>query len=294
MAMNSLKTWLIASRPKTLIAAVIPIFVGTALAIAEGKTWHLNISILALLAALFIQIGTNFVNDAVDFKKGADTEKRIGPQRVTQSGLMSSEQVMKVAAGFFFLAFLCGIPLVLSGGWPIVIIGLLSIAMGYGYTAGPFPLAYKGLGDIFVVLFFGLIAVGGVYFLQAQELSISAIIAGLQVGFHCTVLIAINNLRDVHGDILVDKKTLAVRFGKQFGRWEIAVLCGVPFLIGIYWALHGFLWAFLLPWIVCPLAIGLSTAIFRTEPSPVYNQFLAKGAALHLIFGTLLSVGLLL
>ncbi|MEZ0392616.1 MAG: 1,4-dihydroxy-2-naphthoate polyprenyltransferase [Pseudobdellovibrionaceae bacterium] len=292
--MKNWGSWILAARPKTLTAALLPILVASALAqiFAGGFLWW--VSLLTLLASLFIQVGTNLVNDAVDFKKGADTEKRLGPTRVTQAGIFEAKQVM--AAGFFcfFLALLCGIPLVIRGGWPICIVGLISILMGYAYTAGPFPLAYRGLGDLFVILFFGLIAVGGAYYLQTGHWDLKAGIAGLQVGFHCTVLIAINNLRDMTGDRLVQKKTLPVRFGAGFARWEIAFLCFAPFFLGLYWSSQGSLWAFLLPCLISPLAFRITKLVFETEPSPVYNRFLGQAAGLHLIFGVLLSVGFFL
>jgi 1,4-dihydroxy-2-naphthoate octaprenyltransferase len=291
---KNFRSWFLAARPKTLTAAVVPILVAGSLARMETQQTIWWVSVLTLLASIFIQIGTNLVNDAVDFQKGADTETRIGPQRVTQAGIFEGRKVLWMGTAFFSLAVLCGIPLVLQGGLPILSIGVVSVLMGYAYTAGPFPLAYRGLGDIFVILFFGLIAVGGVYFLHTGTLSNSALVAGLQIGLHCTILIAINNLRDAKGDQLVDKKTLPVRFGIRFARTEIATLIWVPFFLGLYWPMQGQLWAFLLPLLLTPLAFHLTKLIFETEPSPVYNQFLARGAALHLLFGVLLSIGFFL
>ncbi len=288
----NLRAWLMASRPKTLTAAIVPIVATSALAYLMKGQFSSWILFLCLVSSICIQIGTNFVNDAVDFKKGADTEKRIGPQRVTQSGIFSYRQVMGAAGVMFFLAIMCGIPLVIHGGWPIVLIGLLSVAMGYSYTSGPFPLAYLGLGDLFVVLFFGLIAVGGVYYLQTGEWSLAAGVLGIQIGFLSTVLIAINNLRDVDGDKTVNKKTLAVRFGKKFVKGEIAFLLVSPFVLGIYWwisADHFF--AMLLPLFVFPLAIKLIINIFKNEPGPVYNKFLGMSALVHILFGVLFTVG---
>jgi 1,4-dihydroxy-2-naphthoate octaprenyltransferase len=166
--------------------------------------------------------------------------------------------------------------------------------MGYAYTAGPFPLAYRGLGDLFVLIFFGLIAVGGVYFLHAQSLAPGMFLAGLQIGLHCTVLIAINNLRDMDGDRLVQKRTLAVRFGQRFSRFEIAFLCGSPFLLGYAWVLWGHPFAFFLPLLAAPLAIKIAKSIYQTAPGTVYNKFLGMAAGLHLLFGVCLSIGLLL
>jgi 1,4-dihydroxy-2-naphthoate octaprenyltransferase len=289
-----LQAWVMAARPKTLTAALVPIMAATALVFAIGFSVQWWISLLALAASLLIQVGTNFVNDALDFKKGADTHERLGPLRVTAQGIFSYRQVMLAAVGCFILAVVCGVPLVIYGGSPILIVGLVSVFFGYGYTAGPFPLAYLGLGDLFVILFFGLIAVGGLVFLQMGALPVEALVLGLQIGFHCTVLIAINNLRDINQDIMVNKKTLPVRFGKTFARWEIALLSFLPFMINIYWLVKGYWWAAGLPLLALPLAFKLTYSVFKTEPSSQYNRFLTQGAGLHLLFGALISVGLFL
>ena len=292
--MSSLKSWILAFRPKTLTAALVPIVVATAWVSFTTKSVEWWIPGLALLASIFIQIGTNLINDAVDFKKGADNDERIGPMRVTHKGLFTSRQVWILGSLFFVAAIFCGLPLVIKGGIPILVIGLLSVCMGYGYTAGPFPLAYLGLGDLFVILFFGLIAVGGLIFLMTGVWPFAALVLGLQIGLLATVLIAINNLRDVFGDVKVGKKTLPVRFGLKFGRYEIAVLAFLPFLLNLYWWQQAGPWAALLPWLCLPLALKIVRLIFQTEPSPAYNQFLAKGAGLHLLFGVLLSLGFIL
>ena len=212
--------WLIAIRPKTLGAAVAPVLIGTAIAISDGM-FHLLSCLLCFLAAILIQIGTNFSNDYYDFLKGADTSERIGPKRVTQSGLLEPDAVKQLFIIVFGMAVLCGIFLVVRGGWVILLIGLLSIASGILYTGGPFPLAYHGLGDIFVLLFFGPIAVSGTYYVQALEWSVLTILAGFIPGFTATALIAVNNLRDAPTDVKVAKRTLAVRFGENFVRREI-------------------------------------------------------------------------
>ena len=291
--MQSIKNWLMAFRPKTLTACLVPIIVGTALVKAMRLQIDLEVVFYTLLASLFIQIGTNLVNDAVDFKKGADTEKRLGPQRVTQSGLFSFRQVMIGAALCFFLAILCGVPLVLKGGGPIVLIGLVSIMMGYAYTAGPFPRAYLGLGDFFVLVFFGLVAVMGVFYLHTQTWSFQAFWVGLQVGFHATVLIAVNNLRDVDGDRVVNKKTLVVRFGKPFARYEIAFLSLAPFVMNYYWWSMGYVGACLISFLALPFALIVIKNIFKVDASSAYNKFLGQSALLHLLFGLLLSLGFL-
>jgi 1,4-dihydroxy-2-naphthoate octaprenyltransferase len=287
-----MKSWILALRPKTMTAALVPVIVGTALVKAHDLPVLWWISICAALSACFIQIGTNLVNDALDFKKGADTKERIGPQRVTQSGLLTSKQVMTGAALCFIAATALGIPLVIQGGWPIVAIGLVSIALAYGYTGGPFPLAYKGLGELFVILFFGLVAVMGTFYLHAGFVDLTAVVAGLQVGFLATVLIAINNLRDAPQDKLVEKKTLAVRFGLTFARFEIAFFVITPFLLGLYWYTHGHQNATILPFVGFLFGRRVITGVMRNEPSEIYNKFLALAAGLQMVFGLGLAIGL--
>lgn len=286
-----LRSWILATRPKTLTAALVPVLAGTALAHAVGAPVRLSLTGFALLSAFLIQIGTNLINDAIDFKKGTDTEARIGPRRMTQSGALSPGQVMTAAFLCLALAMLSAIPLVIVGGWTIVIVGLVSLFFAYGYTGGPFPLAYVGLGDLFVLIFFGLIAVSGVYFLQTGTMDLHAGIAGTQIGLLATVLIAINNLRDREGDLRSQKKTLAVRWGVKPARVEIAFLCMFPFFLNFYWLQEGWIWAALLPVLVFPWAFWLALRIFQTEPGPVYNRYLAEAAGIHLIFGLLWSIG---
>lgn len=289
-----MQKWLLALRPKTLSAAVVPILVATSLIYAEGKTIDFMAFWCALLASIFIQIGTNLLNDAIDFKKGADTEERIGPQRVTQSGLLTAKQVMSGGFICLFIALCFGVPLVIKGGWPFIIIGIVSLFLAYSYTGGPFPLAYLGLGDLFVVLFFGVIAVCGVYYLHSLELSLSSLIAGIQVGFLATLLIVINNLRDMNQDVKVNKKTLAVRFGANFSRVEALILVSVVFFLQTYWFLNDHLWASLLPLLSIPIATVIIVGLFKNEPSELYNKYLAKSGALHLVFGLLFSIGILI
>lgn len=290
--MQKMKNWVMAFRPKTLTACLVPVLVATALVKGLGAQPDMQVFTLTLLASFFIQIGTNLVNDAMDFKKGADTDQRLGPQRVTQSGVFTYQQVMVAAAFCFMLAVACGVPLVLKGGLPILLVGVFSVLMGYAYTAGPAPLAYLGLGEVFVILFFGIIAVMGVYYLHTEGgWGLVSFWPGLQVGFHATVLIAINNLRDEKGDREVHKKTLAVRMGKNFSRYEIAFFAVAPFLMNLVWWKVGFKIAALLPLIALPLAVVLLKNIFKTEPGALYNKFLGQAALLHLLFGLLLSLG---
>lgn len=290
--MSGLTPWFLALRPKTLTAALIPVAVGTALASGDGGpvvTWA---AVCALFSAMFIQIATNFVNDALDFRKGADDEHRVGPRRVTQGGLLSERTVLRAGFACFAMALALGIPLAFEGGWPIVAIGLFSLACGYAYTGGPYPLAYRGLGEVFVVLFFGLVAVGGTYWLHVKSYGLDAAVAGLQVGLLATVLIAVNNLRDSPLDGKVDKRTLAVRFGTRFARREIGFLSLTPFALGLWWLAHGRPLAAGLPFVALPFAIVVIRGVCAHEPSAVYNRFLAQAAALHLLFGAALAIGL--
>lgn len=292
MATSRARALFLTARPKTLIAAIVPVMVATALVHAErGHVDAWWISICAALSAMMIQIGTNFVNDALDFVKGADKETRLGEARASQQGWFTHKMVLGMGLGFFALAVALGIPLVIVGGWPIVAVGLVSVLMGYAYTGGPFPLAYRGFGDLFVILFFGLVAVGGVYYLHLGFYSWPAVFAGLQVGCLATVLIAINNLRDLDQDKLVGKRTLAVRLGPKLGRAEVAFLIMTAFALGSYWWVTGSRNAFLFPLLALGIGLRLIIKVSTTPPSPVFNKFLAKAAFLHMLFGMLLSLG---
>ena len=211
--------WILAIRPKTLPAAIAPVAIGTAMAFGDGL-FHWPSALMALSAALCIQIGTNLSNDYFDFKKGADTADRKGPTRVTQAGLIKPQAVLAAAILFFLLAALSSVYLIHRAGFCILIIAVASIISGIFYTAGPKPLGYMGLGDLFVLIFFGPVAVGGTYFTQALEINWAVIVAGLAPGFLSTAVLAVNNLRDIDTDRRAGKLTLAVRFGRGFAMSE--------------------------------------------------------------------------
>src|SRR5438874_3584072 len=192
-----LKSWLLAARPKTLAAGIVPVLIGTALA---PRPIRVGIFAATLGGSVLIQVGTNLVNDALDFRKGADTAERLGPLRVTQAGLLGADAVLRGAYVCFALAALCGIPLIVRAGWPMIAIGVGSIIAAYVYTGGPYPLAYNGLGELFVLVFFGLVAVGGTYYAQALRWPAEAVMAGFAAGSLAIVLLAINNLRDLPND----------------------------------------------------------------------------------------------
>lgn len=293
VAANPVKIWVLASRPRTLPAAIAPVLVGMALAAAHGLfAWAPALA--AMLGACFIQIGTNFANDYFDFKSGADTAERLGPLRVTQAGLVTPAQIKAATAIAFGLATLCGLYLTWVGGWPIVVIGLLSILCGIAYTGGPFPLGYNGLGDLFVFVFFGLVAVGGTYYVQALSLSPVALAVAVPVGLLSTAIIVVNNLRDVDTDVVAGKRTLAVLFGRTFARKEYLVLLILAYLTPLALIALGHLsWGAALTLLSLPMAVGLVRKV-HTVQGPALNAVLGGTGKLLLVFSLLLSVGILL
>ncbi|MGZ5443786.1 MAG: 1,4-dihydroxy-2-naphthoate polyprenyltransferase [Thermoanaerobaculia bacterium] len=281
-----MRAWLLAARPKTLSAAVVPVAMGTALAAHEPAAITWWVFFCALIGAVLIQIATNLINDALDFKKGADTSERLGPLRVTQAGLIRPATVMTAAWVCLLGAALCGIPLMVRGGWPMLVIGLASIVAAYAYTGGPYPLAYRGLGEVFVLIFFGLVAVGGTFYAHSLQLTPSALLAGFAAGSLATVLLVINNLRDVEGDRRSDKRTTVVRFGERFARLEIAFFALVPFaavaVIGRT--------ALLVTLIALPLAAAVIVRVMRSRGADL-NRCLAMAGGLQWAFGLLFVVG---
>ena len=282
--------WLLAARPKTLSAAVVPVLMGSALAADEPPAISWWVFACALAGALLIQIATNFINDALDFKKGADTSERLGPVRVTAAGLISAERVLRAAWLCLGLAALCGSPLLGRGGWPLLVIGLASIAAAYAYTGGPYPLAYHGMGELFVVLFFGFVAVGGTFYAHSLQLTQSALLAGFAAGSLATVLLVINNLRDIDSDRRSNKRTLAVRFGETFARAEVVFFTLAPFgaVACIAWIRgHGGL---LLTLGALPLALLVMLRALGSHGAKL-NRALAIAGVLQWVFGILFVAG---
>ncbi len=289
-----LQIWVMASRPKTLTVAVVPVFVGTALAIQAGMFKPLA-ALAALICSILIQIGTNFANDLFDWEKGADVEERLGPIRVTSAGLLSPQEVRNGMVLMFALAALFGLYLIYVGGWPILAIGVASILSGIAYTGGPFPLGYNGLGDVFVFIFFGLIAVVGTYYVQALEVTNIAFIASIPIGAIATAILVVNNVRDVDTDRLVGKRTLAVLFGRTATRMQYVLIMVLSYLTPVWlWLSFDYsLWV-LLPLLTLPLAIRLTLVVNTRTEGPILNQALAGTAQLLLLYGTLFAVGLAL
>ena len=288
---STVQPWLLAFRFKTLTASLVPVMVATALCRSLNLFEAWWISVCVLLSALCIQIATNLLNDAIDFKKGADTKNRLGPQRITQSGLLSERQVLTM--GVFFLLLACGFgwPLILRGGWPILALGLISCFLAYGYTGGPFPLAYMGLGDLFVILFFGLSAVVGTAYLHSLEVTPSMAIAGLQVGFLSTILIAINNLRDSETDREVCKKTVAVRFGDGFARLEIFILTLLVYTLNFHHILFLPRPYVAVTFLVFPFGVFIVNRVYRVQKREL-NRILGLSSLHQLLFALLLCLGL--
>lgn len=288
--LSSIRLWLIAARPKTLSVSLVPVLVGTGMAFSEGFSINFFLLLMMFLSSLCIQIGTNLVNDAIDFKKGADREGRLGPLRVTQSGLLPFQKVMQMGIFSFILAFLFGIPLMISGGWIFTLIILLSIACGYLYTGGPYPLAYLGISDLFILVFFGWVSTLSAYYLQTDQIHSFVFLAATQIGLLAIVPQAINCLRDRVEDAKVGKKSFAVRFGSTASRWEITFLSLFPFVLGICWAVSSRPLAAFLPLVALfPILLNLKN-IWQVPVGEIYNLYLARSAKYQLLFACLLTL----
>ncbi len=288
---NPLRAWFTALRPRTLTAALVPVAVGTGLARATHGVTDWVVVACALGGAGCIQIATNLFNDAIDFGKGSDTEERVGPTRVTQAGMIKPGTVMLGGVIFLILATLCGIPLIVKGGWLVAGVGAASLLCAYAYTGGPVPLAYRGLGDLFVMIFFGLVAVSVTHLLHVGEFTPISLVAGVQVGSWAVTLLAVNNLRDVETDTKANKRTLPVRLGVGFGRAEVAVSALLPFALGPIWWWQGHPYAALLPLAALPLTGLVIRGVVADAPGARYNRHLGRAAGAQLVGGLLLTVG---
>jgi 1,4-dihydroxy-2-naphthoate octaprenyltransferase len=285
--------WAQAVRPKTLSAGAVPVIIATGLAYGNGVGKVLP-ALAALLGSLLIQIGTNLANDYYDFKRGADTSERLGPVRVTQSGLIAPSAVLAAAFACFAGAFIVGLFLVAVGGWPIAALGIASLLSGFAYTGGPAPLAYLGLGDLFVLAFFGFGAVGGTYFVQAGRLTPAVAIAAIPAGALATAILVVNNLRDAVTDGKAGKRTLVVRWGTRAGRFEycamLATAFAVPLLMWTAGVSRGWV---LLSWLSAPLAVAPLLRVMSGQGAAL-NPALGATARLQMVFGLLFAAGLCL
>ena len=289
---SKLSFWVMASRPRTLTISATPVMVGTALAWAAQGRVHWPAALAALLGSIFIQIGTNIHNDAADFERGGDGPDRIGPPRVTSSGLLPAGSVKRGAYICFAIAALIGTYLVSVGGWPILVIGLLSIVAGWGYTGGPFPIAYTPFGELFCVMFFGLGGVVGTYFLSTGQISFPAIVAGIALGSLVGAVLLVNNYRDVESDARVGRQTLPIVVGPTLTIMIFAGLMLLPFaLLPLIDRplTHGQVWPAL---IALPLALAMIYRFSQEPRGQAFNRILVQTAQVEFAFSVLLTIGL--
>ncbi|HAJ36657.1 MAG TPA: 1,4-dihydroxy-2-naphthoate polyprenyltransferase [Chloroflexi bacterium] len=293
-AITRRQAWLLAARPKTLPAALSPVIVGTALAYADGRLAWLP-ALAAALGALLLQILSNFANDYSDFFRGADTPDRLGPVRVTSAGLITPEQMRGGIIAVIAASVLVGLYLVWVGGWPILLIGVAGIAAALAYTGGPFPFGYYGLGELFVLLFFGVAAVCGTYYVQALTLTPLVVTASFAVGALVTAILVVNNYRDIDTDRRAGKRTLAVRLGRRGAQIEYAALLAFAFVLPVVmWLVQGAAAWVMLSWLTLPLAVQLVQTLRRATDGPTLNKTLAGTARLGLLFSLLLAAGIVL
>jgi len=286
--------WLEAARPRTLPAAVIPVMVGTALAWAH-RAGDLGRAGICLAFALLVQVGTNFANDYFDFIQGADTAERVGPRRAVAAGLIAPGRMLAATWVVLGVAFAVGLLLVIEGGWILLPIGVLSIVCAIAYTGGPFPLGYNGLGDVFVFVFFGLVAVCATFYVQVGIVTPDVVSCAAAIGLLAANILVANNYRDVETDTRAGKKTLVVRFGRKFAVWQYALSHGVALLCPPALLLTGgYRWPVLLPLVLAPAAVGLTRRLALSR-GPAEQIVLLGRTALYLAaFGVLLSAGVVL
>ena len=290
MNMNTIVVWLSATRPKTLPVAIAPIIVGSAMAWADGG-FSLGAMLVAMACALLITIGTNYCNDYADFARGADTADRKGPTRVTQAGLIPPGHIKIATFVIFALAAILGMYLVYRAGWVILLIGLVSIAAGILYTAGPWPFGYKGLGDLVVLVFFGPVAVGGTYYVQALEITPYVIIAGIAPGLLATAILLINNIRDMEEDHRAGKMTTVVRFGRKFGigMWVACVVIAALMPLEFVRVTGEHIWSGLTVLILIP-AMSILHGLVTIEDASRLNPLLGQTALLLLAHSVIFAL----
>jgi 1,4-dihydroxy-2-naphthoate octaprenyltransferase len=291
--MSAPQHWLEAARPKTLPAAIIPVAVGTALAVAHGAA-HYATAAICLAFSLLVQIGTNFANDYFDFVQGADTAERVGPRRAVAAGLIAPRTMLLATWVVLGAAFLVGLLLVRSGGWVLLPIGIVSIICAIAYTGGPFPLGYNGLGDLFVFIFFGLVAVCATFYVQAGHVAPDVISCAAAVGLLAANILVANNYRDVETDAKAGKKTLVVRFGRRFALWQYALSALIALLCPPALLLVGYRWPVLLPLVLVPWGVRLTHRLGRSSEAAEQIALLGATAKFLAVFGALLSAGVIL
>jgi len=291
---SPVQRWILAIRPKTLTAAVAPVVVGWGVAATTGQ-FHWGAALAAMFTSVMIQIGTNLVNDVVDFSKGADTEARTGPLRVTQTGLLSPRQVWTGVLVTFGLAVLAGLYLTWVAGWPVLVIGALCLLSGIGYTAGPFPLAYNGLGDIFVLIFFGFAAVVGTVYVVGADVPPLAWFAAAAAGVLTVNILVVNNIRDIETDRAAGRKNLPVVFGRRAAEWEFALMLVLAYAIPpiLVCKQVSSSWI-LLSLITLPQGITIWGRLRSGQSGQALNPLLGQTAQLLLRYCVLFTIGLLI
>lgn len=287
------RTWLEAARPRTLAAAVIPVITATALAAAHGAADYGKASI-CLAFGLLVQVGTNFANDYFDHQRGADTPDRVGPRRAVAAGLVAPAVMLRATALVLAFAFAVGLLLVREGGWILLPIGVVSIVCAVAYTGGPWPLGYNGLGDLFVFIFFGLVAVDATFYVQAGWVGPDATSCAAAIGLLAANILVANNYRDVDTDRRAGKRTLVVRFGRRFALWQYALSALVALLCPPALLLLGYRWPVLLPLVLAPWAAALTRRLARAADPAGQIAVLGDTAKFLAAFGGLLSAGLVL
>lgn len=285
------QAWILAARPKTLPAALAPVIVGAAFALADSA-FDLLPALSAALGALLLQILSNFANDYSDFFRGADTPDRLGPLRVTSAGLISPGQLRWGIVVVIVLSALNGLYLIWVGGWPILLLGVAAILAALAYTGGPFPFGYYGLGEFFVFLFFGLAAVGGTYYVQAHTLTPAVLVAAAGIGALITAILVVNNYRDMETDRRAGKHTLAVRLGRRGTQIEYVALLAVAAVVPpVLWLAFGYSIFTMLAWLTAPIALKLARTLVAATDGPTLNKTLAGTARLGLFYSVLLGLG---
>jgi 1,4-dihydroxy-2-naphthoate octaprenyltransferase len=283
---------MLAIRPKTLPAGAMPVVVGSALAFANGVFKPLP-ALVALVCALGIQIATNFINEIYDFRKGADTSERLGPTRTVAAGIITEQTMKRVSITLGVSVFVLGLYLVAIGGWPILLIGVLSLLFAWAYTGGPFPIAYSGLGDVFVFIFFGLVAVGGTYYVQALSLPMPVLVAAAAPGAFSVCILLVNNIRDIDTDRKVGKMTLPARIGAPAARALYVALTVLAYLVPFWLVSFGYSPWCLLSLVSLPLAIGMVRTLYASDGRAL-NAVLAGTGKVLTVHGVLFSAGLVI
>ncbi len=290
--LNFFKIWWLAIRPKTLPASIVPVIMGIAIAIKQDS-FDLFLGLITIFCALMIQIGTNLVNDYSDFKKGRDDEHRIGPIRVTQAGLVSEKQIKNSIYFVLLLIIISSIFLINRGGIPIIIIGIFSLLAGYFYTGGPSPYGYLGFGDIFVLIFFGPVSLAGAYYIQTLSINIPVIITGFGPGLISVAILVVNNIRDYDNDKRTGKKTLVVRFGRNFGILEYLFTLIISVIISLTLGLLDPIYlfssisAFIIFIVYYPYKV-----LKTTKDGKILNKLLSFTGKILIIYGQLFIIGL--